>query len=558
MNGQEKEFLMIVDRWQGWLRIRRAINWTLPGLIGGLAAALGFSLAVLGELILNLQQFIILSVLAGLCGIGLASAVALLWPLSQAETTRFFDRHFDLFARSATALEFIRHPQAADTADLSKKITTLQLDDALVFSRQVKAGVSFFLKIPRMQAILVFLLLVALVTTGAFSKTAFLQAQARQAFQAAVENEIEQLETIKEEVLENDDLTPQEREEIVKALEKAIEDLKKADSPEQAVAAMQNAEGELQSLDTAKVQQQSQQLQQAGQELLNQSEGSSTPLQQFAQALAQGAPASAANALSNLDLDALSPEEIAALIEQLEQAADALNDSNPELADQLREAADQLSEGNTQAAQQALQQASNSLQSTAGQIAQASAARQAANRVSQGTGRLVQAGQSASSSGQQSQGQGQGQGQGEGQGSGEGQGTGQGSGQGSSQGEGSGTGGGAGQGTSDGSEGQMNPGGSGEISQNNGPGDGGERLYEQIYAPRHLGGSGGDEVTLPKGADPGDVIGTVGTNPGSTGPSMVPYEELPQNLIDTYRKAFQDSEIPSFLREVIKNYYSNP
>jgi hypothetical protein len=73
-----------------------------------------------------------------------------------------------------------------------------------------------------------------------------------------------------------------------------------------------------------------------------------------------------------------------------------------------------------------------------------------------------------------------------------------------------------------------------------------------------LGGSGGDEVTLPRGNDPGDVIGSVDANPGDTNPSLVPYEDLPQNLIDSYRKAFQESEIPPSLYEIIKFYYNNP
>ena len=49
--------------------------------------------------------------------------------------------------------------------------------------------------------------------------------------------------------------------------------------------------------------------------------------------------------------------------------------------------------------------------------------------------------------------------------------------------------------------------GNSPIQQNNGPGDGGEASYEQIYAPSRLGGEDGPQVDLPNSGEGGEVIG---------------------------------------------------
>jgi hypothetical protein len=304
-------------------------------------------------------------------------------------------------------------------------------------------------------------------------------------------------------------------------------------------------------LDNAAIQQQTKDLRQAGQQLLNQAEGeTNAPLNDFASQLANGDLAKAAQTLDNLDPSSMSTQDQEALANQLDQAASSLSQSNPDLAKQLSSAADSLRQGDPTSAQQALDQAAQELGNTASQAAQASAAQQAAQAISQGSGRLVQAGQAA----QNGNGQGAGQGENNGAGQGSGQGTGNGS---STDGENSGTGSGAGKGSSSGSDAQGSETGSNPIDQGNGPGDGGESPYEEVFGPERLGGSGGESVTLPPSTSMDQIQGLSGANPGEQGPSKVPYQYISPSLVDAYRKYSSSGEIPNALRDFIKNYYYN-
>src|SRR5512143_836277 len=95
----------IIQRWITWRRLRRALSWALSGTLFGLATALGFSLAILGQSILVLSSFILLAAACGLVGMGAFALAGYLWRITPQETTRFFDRQFQLFERTSTALE---------------------------------------------------------------------------------------------------------------------------------------------------------------------------------------------------------------------------------------------------------------------------------------------------------------------------------------------------------------------------------------------------------------------------------------------------------------------
>ena len=62
------DFGHIVQRWTTWMRLRRALSLALPGLLFGLGTALGFTLAILGQSILVLSTYILLSAASGLAG----------------------------------------------------------------------------------------------------------------------------------------------------------------------------------------------------------------------------------------------------------------------------------------------------------------------------------------------------------------------------------------------------------------------------------------------------------------------------------------------------------
>lgn len=541
------EFEIVIQRWTLWFRLRRALSLALPGMLFGLGTALGFSLAILGQSILVLSTYVVLSAASGLAGMSIFAAIGYLWRTTPDGTTRFFDRYFKLYERTSTALELSRLP---DTDTQANELIEKQYQDALINALQVEPEPRFFLKFPRQLVGLLAFMVIAFVIIGFVSRPVFEKAQARQAIQQAIKQEVAALETLKEQVKQMENLTPQQRLDITKELDKAIAELNNSKTLEQAVAAMQEAESNLQSLDSAKIQQQSSDLRQAGQELLNQAEGSQdTPLNDFASELAAGDFAQAAESLNNLDLQSMSDQDRESLASQLEQTANAVAQSNPTLAQQLRSAAESVHQGDPSAAQQALSNAAQTLNATASQAAQATTARQAAVQVDQGSGRLLQAGQSAQNSSTQA---------GDAQPSGGGQGASQSSGSGSSQdGENSGVGSGSGSGSSPGSEAQGGEAGSNPIDQGNGPGDGGEKPYEEVFSPQRLGGGAGESVTLPPSTTIDQILGLSGSDPGHNSPSTVPYQDISPSLVDAYRKYSSSGEIPTALRDYIKYYYYN-
>jgi hypothetical protein len=317
------------------------------------------------------------------------------------------------------------------------------------------------------------------------------------------------------------------------------------------------SEKKFESLTSGEAEAQAEALRQAGRKL-SQAEGST--LQAFGQNLAEGDFLAAAEDLRNIDVSQLSAEEQEQLADQLENMAEAVQAGNPELAQQLREAAEAARNGDAQQAQQALEQAAESMSQTAQQVAQSNVARKVSAQMGQGRQRMIAAGRSEQ--GQTAQGNQTGAGNQSGQGNQAGQGNqpGQGSGQnGSSAQNGSaGSGSGAGRGTGDSGDAQGPEAGSKPIDQNNGPGDGGEKTYEPIYAPQRLGGSGEDTVTLPGSGDPnGEVMGQSGVTPGTNNASQVPYTQVFAEYANAYRQAIDTGQVPPQLRDLIRQYFSS-
>ena len=91
-----------------------------------------------------------------------------------------------------------------------------------------------------------------------------------------------------------------------------------------------------------------------------------------------------------------------------------------------------------------------------------------------------------------------------------------------------------------------------------GPGDGGETTYEQIYAPTRLGGEDGSQVTLPESGQPGDqVTGEGATQPGQPGVSTVPYVEVYASYAEAYRRAIDSGQVPISFRNLVRDYFSS-
>ena len=569
----------ILQRWQKWYRLRRGLGWAAKGLIFGLAFALGLILPLLawanasGVLsgVLSVSAFTMLVLICVGGGLLVAFGLGLAWPTSDMLVARRFDAWFGLAERTATALEFSAVQAAAQPA--LTPLLDQQLADTLAVAEQAQPDRKFWLDgwISRTQVALITLLLLAFVGVFISARPVFERAQAQQAVQEIIAQEVEALEVLRQQVAENPKLDPLQKAELDAALQAAQEALEQAQTLEQAGAALTEAQAELQQMNSAQTQQLAQELQQAGQTLSNPETAEPGALQDFAEALSQADFAGAAVALQNLPVEEMSAAELQALAEELAAAAEALQEADPALAEQLEAAAASASaaaqamqNGDAAAAaaaqtqlRAALSQATAQMLDNAGQIAQANQAQQLSTQVAQANSSLqssgaqsasIQAGAAQNSAAGSTAVANSGQGQGAGQGSGEGDG--------SSQNNGSGAGGGAGTGSGGGDAGTGGEAGSDPIAQNNGPGDGGEEDI-QLFDPTRLGGPPGAEVTLPPGSGDGETIGQTGSASGSDDPSVIGNLGGGSSSGLTWQ-ANPAQGAPSHLQEMIKRYFSIP
>ncbi len=540
-----------LDHWMRRYRAQRAVRWSLRG--AALALAIGLAITLIAVLRGLLLQTEFLMIAIGLMLIGLigTAAAGFVWPLDRLVAARRFDRQFGLRERISTALEFSGADRSAGD------IGQLQLQDALTSAQQVDVRRQLPLRIKRVDAVFTAVLLIAVAIVAWRGESFFQLAAQTRAVQQTIAQEAAKVEELRKQIEADRTLTEEQRRAMLEALKETQQQLKEAQSPEQATAVLTRGEKQFESLTSSQAEAQAEALRQAGRKL-SQAEGSA--LQAFGQNLAQGDFLAAAENLRNVDVSQLSSTEKAQLADQLENLAEGVQADNPELAQQLREAAEAARHGDTQAAQQALNQAAQAMSQTAQQVARSNVARKVTAQLGQGRQRMIAAGQSAQ--GQTAQGNASGTGAQSGQGSQSGQGNqaGQGAGQNgsSSQNGSAGSGAGSGRGTSN-SNGANGPeAGSKPIDQNNGPGDGGETTYEPIYAPQRLGGSGKDTVTLPSSGDPnGEVMSQSGVTPGTNNASQVPYTQVFSEYANAYRQAIDSGQVPPQLRDLIRQYFSS-
>jgi hypothetical protein len=541
----ELELNHYLDRWVRRYRVQRAVRWSLRGAAMALALALAITvIAVLRGLLLQ-GEFIAIALGLMLSGLIGAAAIGLGWPLDRLTAARRFDRDFGLRERISTALELAR----ADRS--SGEIAQLQLQDAVASAEQVNARRQLPLRIKRVDALFAAVLLIAVMIVAWRGESFFQLAAQTRAVHSAIAQETAKIEELRKTVEADRTVTEEQRREMLEALKETQQRLKDAQSLEQATAVLTQSEKKFESLTSGEAEAQAEALRQAGRKL-SQAEGSA--LQAFGQNLAEGDFLAAVENLRNLDVSQLSAEEREQLADQLDNMAESVQASNPELAQQLREAAEAARNGDTQQAQQALDQAAQSLNQTAQQVARSNVARKVSVQMGQGRQRMIAAGRSAQ--GQSAQGDQSGTGNQSSQGNQPGQGSSQ---NGSSSQQGSaGSGSGAGRGSGDSGNARGPEAGSNPIDQNNGPGDGGEKTYEPIYAPQRLGGSGEDTITLPGSGDPnGEVQGQSGVTPGTNNPSQVPYTQVFAEYANAYRQAIDSGQVPPSLRDLIRQYFSS-
>lgn len=530
------ELLFLLDRWM----IRRRAVESATAFARGLT--LGLTVGVLIALAARLFPILVTSqtaALAGACAaMGALAALAVAWlrPITPIAAARYFDGRFDLAERVSAALEIQRGILTAPD-----ELARQQRADALAHARRVNVAARLPFLLPRRESLAAIVLAAALVA-ALFLPNPMQGILARQAaVRAAQQQSAQQLEQIRAQVAANDRLPEAERQAMLRQLDETIARLQSGQlTQEQAVAELSQAQGRLQTLADPQANRQQAGLARAAQDF-----GGTEPTKELAQALAQGDAQRAADILQSLagtEGRPLTPEEMKQLAQELHQAAQTLQNSNPDLARQMEQAAQAIDRDDIDAARQSLGQAAQTLDQTGQRIASSQAAQQAAQAAAQGRQAVAQAGQPAidqvaSKQGTQPGTQGQGQGQGQEQGGG---------------------GAGAGRGADSGQGGQGGPVGQNPIGQENAPGDGGLVNFDPVYAPLRLGGQGGPSVGLPGQPNPqGPVVGTGPLAAPESGQSLVPYSDVYGQYAQQAGIALDSGNIPLGYRGYVKQYFSS-
>lgn len=511
-------------RWNRRWRAAQGLRWGPRGLAAGLMVVLVLAVAARIWPLVSPAHLLILSAVSGLLGLLGSLFFVWLWPRSTLAQARFFDRRLGLKERVSTAVEIHRN-----LLPLPPWLAQQQLEDALRAANRADPVGAIPLR-PSLRDWLPVLLCLALLAGAIWLPNPMEEILAeRAAVRQAVQEQVEELEALRDEIEADPQLSEESQQELLEILDGAIEKLERGDlTREEALAELSENAERLRELDRADASQKAAGLQSVA-ELL----GDSALTSALAQALASGDFQLAAEFLEDLadDLgELLTREQELDLAEQLAQAAAALAESNPGLAEQLAQAAEAIQNGDIAAARQALSQASQTMGQTGQQIAASQAARNAAQQLAQSGQQIARAGSNSAQSGGLAEQNGSSAQAGQ---------------------DGQGGGAGRGEGNSEGTGGQAGP-----METDNAPGDGGLREFEPIFAPQRLGGEGGPEMELPQGGDPGELLRELPANP-EIGESTVPYNQVYADYADAANQALQDQHIPLGLRTFVRDYFSS-
>ncbi|RMD50981.1 MAG: hypothetical protein D6835_03795, partial [Candidatus Thermofonsia bacterium] len=315
-----------LQQWQRRRKVRDALLWLPRGLLFGLLTA------VLAAVFARLRPFLtnteLLYTTLSLAAAGLAAAIV--WLLAQRPTlvqqARFADAVFGLKERVSTAVELhngqltappeIAHRQLQDTL---KQVTAVDPSTALPYQLHKQDWLILLLT--------TILLAAAILLPNPQENTLLKQ----RAIQQEIEAQKNTLQALAEEIEKNPDLTEAQQEQLLEPIQNALQELDQSGvGQEAAVAALSEAEAELRDLAQAADQTSLREaLQNAGQPLAENNNAAS-----LGQALQNGNLFDAASAAAQLadQLPELSPEEQAALAEDLAETAASLQNIDSELA----------------------------------------------------------------------------------------------------------------------------------------------------------------------------------------------------------------------------------
>jgi hypothetical protein len=496
-------------RWGTRLRLVESLSW------GPWSGAAGLGLGLLTALAARLWPLLMARQLAGLTGllalVGLAVGLAIVWlrPRTLFSLARVFDRRFGLAERLTTAVEI-----GAGRLSAAPVMVEAQLADTLDVARRTDPAALLPLRAPRW-ALPVLLVLAAGLTLSLWlpnSQEAVLLQQA--AVRAAIEEQIGELEKVKEKVAKTEGLTEEEREALLQALEEAIAGLEEGRAtPEEALAALAEAEqalAELRDPGAARLK--------AG--LARAAEGlaDSELTRDVAEALAKGDYRAAAEALAEYGGDKgkeLTREEALDLAHELAEAAEALSETDPELAKQLAEAAETIETADIAEAAEAIKAAAGRMGEAGERVERQEAVEGALAELQEGREQIARAGGARPGAGEQF-----------------------------------GQGGGAGQ------PGGQQPGSGQQTRPGHHEDAGSGAPYDEGYDPERIGEEG---VGVDVGREGGEGLpmGSVSIPAPEGGRSGVPYREVYPDYSERAGAALEGSYIPLGMKQYVRDYFSS-
>jgi len=375
-----------LNQWDRRLRAAQSLTWGARGLAAGLLAAVLIAAAARLWPLFTLPWLLALAGLWGAMGLFAALLLVWLWPRPLLAQAQFFDRRLGLQERFSTAVE-IQQGGIVLPDWMARK----QLADALSAAQEAQAAAALPLRlVPRdwLPAVLCLALLAAALWPSNPMQDILAE---RAAVREAIQEQVEEVEAIREEIAADPQLSEEDKQELLQVLDGTIEKLETGDlTREEALAELTEAGERLRELTSAETERQAAGLQSAAQGLRD-----SPITSALAQALLNSDYQLAAAALEDLANELgeqLTREQELELAQQLAEAAAELAESNPELAEQLAQAAQAIQNGDIAAARQALAQASQTTGQTGQQITASRAAQNAAQQMANSGQQVAQAG----------------------------------------------------------------------------------------------------------------------------------------------------------------------
>lgn len=471
------------------------------------------------------------------------AAMGQLWvwmrPFPVAMVARMGDAQLGLEERLTTALELLE-----GRLDTSAELRQAQLTDTLAHLQRAPVAAAFPLTEARQTTRigLVFAALIAVVALLVWLPNPQTEVlRQRQQLEETIEAQIEQLQQLQLDLLaQTEAVQATQIEPLTSTLTELLDKLESAranHSAGEALAALSDAKRELSQIDAAR---QTQNLESVANAL---AQSESTTAQQMADALKNGDAQQAANALAQAGGTTPDSTEGQLLAAALNAAAQSAASDNPALAQSLQAAADALQQasGDAQSVQDALDAAAQQLAGAgATEQAAAQAVQQALQNIQQAQQALAQ--QTGGTRGVQRTLGGDGQ-----NGAGAETQNGQGGGNGSGRGE-----------PGAGNDGLYSvQGTNGIIPTNNGANQNRLEDYNGVFAPDHLGGSGGDFLQPdPQNPEGGIDIGEIPANPNrDPGEATVPYTEVFREYSNQANSALATDAIPLSMKDYVRQYF---